>query len=467
MEYVWIKFLKDYEDHKKDSIVKVEKVVGDSLIALKFAEVTEAPEDSLIKDVVKELGESLAVMVKTGISEGINTLNTEIKTKIPAIPIDHKEKGQRGFKNSTEFFHSVVRACAPTGRQIDERLAKLWGEDDDEGKKGTPSGMGTRDDVSAGFLVPETWAGEIWEFIIAQNEILPKTDQRQTTSNNLNINGMEETSRKDSYRDGGMLSYWMAEADQYTSSQPRFTRRRLELHKLGVLAYVTEEELSDSGTSLGPILTRKAARAINFKVNESFIWGSGVGKPFGAMLSDCLITANLAVNQPNNSILHQNINHMYALMRPELRAGAQWYVHPNLQEQLEYIAFNDSGVVNSNTYQIPIYMPPGGLTASPYGTLKGLPVVPCEFMKDFGYFGDILLANWSQYVTLTKVGGGISSAMSLHVRFLYDEQAFKWTFRIDGQPMWSAPLEDYNGTTKRSPFVTLKSRYTVSSSSGL
>jgi hypothetical protein len=33
--------------------------------------------------------------------------------------------------------------------------------------------------------------------------------------------------------------------------------------------------------------------------------------------------------------------------------------------------------------------------------------------------------------------------------------------------MWSAPVEDYRGSTKRSPFITLANRSGESSSSGL
>lgn len=465
MKMKWIKFLKDYEDHKKDAIVQVEEKIADSLVSLKFAEAAESPESDVVKAAIGELGDTIKTLVTAGVAEGMKSFSTELKTKLPAVARDHKKEGMGGFENESDFIHAIIRSSHGSG-SIDKRL--ILDQELDVNQKGTPSGLNTRDDVQAGWLVPDTMAAGIWEHVIGPGTIMEQTDRRTTAGNSLLINGIEETSRKDTYRDGGVLAYWMAEADQYTASNPRFTRKRLELHKLGVLSYCTEEELSDSGTSLGPILSRKAGNAINFKVNEAFIWGSGVGKPLGAMESDCLIVANLVTNQGNNSILHQNINHMYHLLRPELRAGAKWFVHPNLEEQLEYIAFNDVYALgNTSATQIPIYLPPGGLTATPYGTLKGLPVIPLEYMKDLGSQGDIMLGNYSQYASLTKESGGIQFASSIHVRFLYDEQAFKWSFRIDGQPLWSTPIQDYNGTTVRGPFVTLASRATVSSSSGL
>jgi hypothetical protein len=48
--------------------------------------------------------------------------------------------------------------------------------------------------------------------------------------------------------------------------------------------------------------------------------------------------------------------------------------------------------------------------------------------------------------------------MSMHVRFLYDETAFRFVFRMDGQPLWDKPLTPYKGTTTTSTTVTLATR---------
>ena len=457
MKKVWVKFLKDYEEYKKDAIVQVDEAVAESLKNLKIAENTDSPESKTITEAIASISGDIQSTVEKGIATGLEKIGKEIKVKIPAIPIDHEEKGKQGFKDFGEFSLAVIRASQPSNAVIDKRL--LF--EDAEGK--APSGLNTRDDVDGAILIPETFAAGIWEYVLAVQQILPLTDQRATSGNSLVINAFDENSRKDTYRDGGILAYWLAEAEQFTASQPKWRKMRLELHKLGVLSYVTDEELADSATNLGNVLQRKAARAIDFKINESAIWGTGVGMPEGVMRSNALITQPLEFNQQVNTILHKNINGMYHKMRPELRAGARWYVHPNLEEQLEYITFNDETTAPTN----PIYMPPGGLSTSPYGTLKGRQVIPLEYMRDLGIKGDILFANFGQYVTLTKAGGGIKAATSIHLRFLFEEQAFRFSFRIDGQSLWPAPLEDYNGTTKRSPYVTLADRNEVSQSSGL
>ena len=261
-----------------------------------------------------------------------------------------------------------------------------------------------------------------------------------------------------------MVAYWTAEADQYTSSTIKWGEMELRLNKITALAYATEEEMADASIALAPVFDKRASEAILFKIYEALITGTGAGMPLGILNSHALVTVPLETNQGTQTILHKNINKMYHRLWSPSRKRAVWFVNPNLEEQLEYISFNDDA-----TNQRPIYIPPGGLSAAPYGTLKGRPVIPLEYCYDFGQRGDIIFADLSQYVTLRKAGagGGIQSAQSIHVRFLYDETAFKFSYRFDGQPLWSAPKEDYRGTTLRSPFVTLANRSGESSSSGL
>lgn len=461
----WVKFLKNYDTHKEGDLLQVEDDLFTKLIELKIAEETTSPESETVKEVVSQLNKQIQDSIQAGIDQCMKDLGSNLKLKLPAIPRDADEEGRGGFKNQNEFVVSLINASRPTNPIVDKRLKHVH---DSELSK-APSGLNTRDDVDGGYLIPETFAAGIWERITETQTLMSRCDNRQTSGNNLKINAFDENSRKDGYRDGGVLAYWTGEAESYTSSQPRWRRLGMELHKITVLMYATEEEIADAAISIGSVFSNKAAKAIDFKVNEAFIWGTGVGMPQGIMRSTALIEVPIEYNQNADTILHKNINKMYHRMHPSLRSGAIWLVHPNLEEQLEYISFLDAGTsTNSgNTNQIPIYLPPGGLTASPFGTLKGRPVIPFEYMKDFGAKGDIVFANFSQYATLTKTGGGTKQAVSMHVRFLFDELAFKFSFRVDGQSLWPAPLEDYNGTTTRSPFVTLAARDTVSSSSGV
>ena len=103
-----------------------------------------------------------------------------------------------------------------------------------------------------------------------------------------------------------------------------------------------------------------------------------------------------------------------------------------------------------------VYMPPGGLSDAPYGRIKGRPAFPIEHAKTLGDVGDIMLLDLSQYQMIDK--GGVQSASSIHVRFVQDEQAFRFIWRVDGQPSWQSALTPKNGSNTVSPFVALAAR---------
>ena len=87
--------------------------------------------------------------------------------------------------------------------------------------------------------------------------------------------------------------------------------------------------------------------------------------------------------------------------------------------------------------------------------LKGRPVIEVEQAPALGSFGDIVLADLSQYIL---VDGGFRAMLSADVRFLNDEAVFRFTMRVDGKPAWASPVASWNGSATRSPFVALAAR---------
>ena len=83
------------------------------------------------------------------------------------------------------------------------------------------------------------------------------------------------------------------------------------------------------------------------------------------------------------------------------------------------------------------------------------PVIFTEKTEVLGDEGDILLADFSQYIIGLR--DGLRMDVSQHVYFESDESVGRLIERHDGQPLWSKPLKLADGTTV-SPFVTLKAR---------
>jgi HK97 family phage major capsid protein len=67
-----------------------------------------------------------------------------------------------------------------------------------------------------------------------------------------------------------------------------------------------------------------------------------------------------------------------------------------------------------------------------------------------------MLCDFSRYIVAVKEA--MATAVSLHVAFVSDEYAFRFTMRVDGQPIDKLPVTPLNGTATTSPFVAIATR---------
>ena len=72
--------------------------------------------------------------------------------------------------------------------------------------------------------------------------------------------------------------------------------------------------------------------------------------------------------------------------------------------------------------------------------------------------GDVILADLNQYFVSTKAGGGVETAMSMHLYFDSAETAYRIIYRVDGKTARNTPLTVPNSANLRSGFVTLAAR---------
>jgi len=89
----------------------------------------------------------------------------------------------------------------------------------------------------------------------------------------------------------------------------------------------------------------------------------------------------------------------------------------------------------------------------------GKPIIFSEHAQTLGALGDILYLDWSQYLVGQKAGrGGVSFATSIHLKFDYDQTAFRWVMRIDGQDWWPSDQTPRYSSDTISPFIALAAR---------
>lgn len=374
--------------------------------------------------------------------------HTETGTRLATVPAEPKDPTIArtwGFQNFGEFAKEVYQSRV--NQRTSERIINGW----NEAAQMTATGMGEAVGSDGGFLVPVEFSNRIFERLYAEESLLSMTDVFNVGSNSISFPRNAETSRATGSRWGGVQTYWRGEGAAPTASKPTFGKLTLTLHKLIAMGVASEELLEDTGIALEQYLFRCFGDDITFTVNDSLINGTGAGMPMGILNADCTVSVSKETGQSAATLNATNILKMWSRMWAGSRSKAVWLINQDVEPQL-YSMQIGTGVAN----QV-VYMPPGGLSQAPYATLMGRPVMPVPYCATLGTVGDIILADLSQWVTAVK-GGGPKQAVSMHLYFDRDEQAFRVTYRVDSQPWWPAALTPFKGSNTQSPAVTLATR---------
>jgi HK97 family phage major capsid protein len=275
-------------------------------------------------------------------------------------------------------------------------------------------------------------------------------------SNGLKIPAIDESSRATGSRWGGVQVYRTIEGGDLTAKKPKFRLMELGLKKMTGLAYATDELLQDA-VALEAVFSQAFQEELTFTIENEIMSGSGAGEMLGIMSSNALVSVAKETSQVAATFVAENAMKMWSRMWSRSRMNAVWFINQDVEPQMYQLNIKIKNVAGTeNVGGAPVYMPPGGISQAPYGTLFGRPVIPVEYCQTLGTKGDVVLADLSQYVVIDK--GGVQSASSIHVRFLNDEQTFRWVVRNDGQPTWHAALTPFKGSNTQSPFVTIETR---------
>lgn len=349
-----------------------------------------------------------------------------------ASPIQRTEARHIALGN----FAMAVRAAAYGN--VDPRLQDL---------RATATGAGTQTDSNLGFAVPQEIAPGIEREMYTSGEILSRVDARSIAGNNMTYVVVNETSRADSSRGGGILGYWVDEGVAPTVSNTSLAKIELKLRKVGTLGVMTDELLSDA-PALGGELEQGFADELIFQVENKVYRGNGASAPLGFLNAPCLVTVSKETNQAAATINTTNLSKMWARMPARSKKNSVWLVNTECGPQLDELsqAIGTGGTAP----RFVNYDATGALT------IKGRPVIEVEYAEALGTVGDIALVDLAKYRLIRK--GGIEQASSMHVYFATGEQAFRAFYRVDGQAVPRAAITPFKGSATQSPFVVLQTR---------
>ena len=233
----------------------------------------------------------------------------------------------------------------------------------------TTSRKGT--DADGGFALVTDARSQILQAITGPDSLLGRLESLFTSGNSITLPVDEDPA----WSGAGIHSHVVGESVAYTPTTPILKQLSITLAKKGVLVYVTDEMLSDVA-NIGDFVTRKSAEKLTYALNAA-IFAEFLA---GASIKTVAKTSGAASGSAPDLA---NIEAMWVGLHTGFRRNAIWLANPNLEPVLR-------SMVLANSYNS-LYMPPGGLAATPYATLMGKPLIFTELAAAIGTTGDLMV----------------------------------------------------------------------------
>ena len=337
-----------------------------------------------------------------------------------------------GFADMADFAMAVRGAYTPNGTK-DARLTELMAT--------SPTNFHREVGSPDGALVPVGMAQKVWDLVYGGGENLLNLFNLEPTSVNMVPIITDETT---AYGASGVQASWESEGNQLTPSRLATNTDFVQVHKLYAFVTATEELIADA-PRLANRITTKAAAAIQYRASDSLLNGNGTGRPLGILNAGALVTQAIEAGQTAATINTPNVSKMYSRLLEEGGGnGSFWLGNRDIFPQLPALVVGQQPVWQQNFRE------------APGGALFGLPLYFFEGCQTLGTAGDFFLINPSGYAGFLRQG--LSYAESMHLFFDYGINAFRWTFRMGGQPYLTAPVAAAKGNTTKSHFVALATR---------
>lgn len=382
---------------------------------------------------------------------------------------------RRGFASHRDFLLAALEHSGHTRIEDvgDERLRPIAVATDRKDKAGgagevvfmlpqafTPRGLlaaagadehGTYADPYGGFAVPTTLLPGLLSVGTEGDPSAGRTQPVPMQSPTVEILARVDKDHSTSVS-GGLTVSRRAETGAFADSRGKLEKVRLHADTLAGLAYATEELLTDSPISFVAILDAGFRDQFAHHMIGEKLRGKGAGEFLGILSalagSNNGPTISIAkeTGQAADTILAQNVMKMRA--RCWGYGNAIWLANHDTYPILRAMVL-PAGVGGQLMYQ------PSLVEGRP-DLLEGRPIVYTEYASKLGDQGDLILANWSQY--LEGLYQPLQSAESVHVRFINHERTFKFWVRNAGAPWWRTALTPNQSSDTLSPFVVLDAR---------
>jgi len=410
--------------------IKTEKIKQSELETL-VTKTTEEKLNDLIADVAVPY---IQDQLKEQLPDALKALKPETEVEKAREEADKFESGEEFLKALVDFKRK---------QSADKRLQLMSKQGEPVIK--TAGHLEIGEDSQGGFLVPEVYRKELYE-IALENSVVRAHGATviPMTSDSVKIPYVNDTSHAATVF-GGVSGVWTAEAEQKSAKKPTFGQMELTPHKLAAITYASNELIDDSMIAIAALLKRMFGSALGYFEDDAFIVGTGAGQPLGIQNCGCTI------NNPRNTVnrvMIEDLAEMWMRLLPASYKYAYWVINPTvIPEILEMGSGNAADASGKNL----VYTE--NIKDTLVWKIFGRPVLISEKMQALGTQGDIGLYDFRYYLIGDRQPVTIDA--SEHIRFDYDETAWRAVLRVAGQCWPAAPMTLRRGGTTQSPFVQL------------
>lgn len=395
-------------------------------------------------EVTPELIEKLtksAGSLETFVSELRQEKQNEYKQELPALEkslrdaieqsrVDAVAEAKAAIAEQNAAVRPTAIETAPAFKSIGEWLLKtVRGEIERKDFGEASGGVG-------GYMVPDEFIADILRIPMEQGIVRPRATVLPMGSDTARIPALNADSHATNFF-GGMLGYWLAEANTITASNWTAKEVVLGASVLAAVGKVSKQLLADSPLAMSTVIERSFGEVITFMEDQAFFDGNGTNQPSGIIGSDCEVAVSRA---GAGAIATADILGMLKVFLGS-ESRAVWCANRDCLPQL--YALKD-GANNA------LFVQNMGPAAPP--TLMGIPLIWTEKCSALGTKGDLVLADWSYYVIGDRQQIVVDWADQLY--FLTIQDAVRLYERIDGKPWMDGTYTPRKGSA-RSPFVIL------------
>lgn len=305
-----------------------------------------------------------------------------------------------------------------------------------------------------GFAVPQEFAARMLDLSLENEIVRPRARVEPMLSDTRKVAGFDNTSHAGGTI-GGFKVIWAGEGQSLTKQKGILRAIELKAKKPSILVEASNELLSDGGQTFESLLENQLTQGLGWGMDDAFLNGKGGAQPLGALNDPACITVEKESGQPAGTIVYENLVKMFSRLHPALINGSVWVANTTCLPQLltlQQKITNVAGGENVGGSWVPVLREDG----SGNMTLLTRPLLLTEKLPVLGSSGDIILANFSQYVI--GIRNALSLAKSAHVGFESDTTMYRIIARIDGMGSWKGPMIPKSGSTTLSWIVKLEER---------